>query len=50
MAEMRNAYKILVQELERKRPLGRTRSGWQDNTGICRGDVEECGLESRGSG
>jgi hypothetical protein len=28
---MRNAYKILVAELEGKTPLGRPRSRWEDN-------------------
>jgi hypothetical protein len=31
MAEMRNAYKILVGKPEGKRPLGRPRRRWEDN-------------------
>jgi hypothetical protein len=31
MEEMRNAYSILVGKPERKRPLGRPRSVWEDN-------------------
>jgi hypothetical protein len=30
MGEMRNAHKILVGKLERKRPLGRPRCSWKD--------------------
>jgi hypothetical protein len=29
MGEMRNAYKILVGKPVRKRPLGRSRCGWE---------------------
>jgi hypothetical protein len=32
--EKRNAYRILVGELEGKRPLGRTRRRWVDNIKI----------------
>jgi hypothetical protein len=31
MGEMRNEYKSLVGKHERKRPLGRPRSRWEDN-------------------
>jgi hypothetical protein len=31
MGEQRNAYRILVGKLERKRPLGRSRRRWVDN-------------------
>jgi len=31
MGEMRNVYNILVGKPERKRPLGRRRSRWEDN-------------------
>jgi hypothetical protein len=34
MGAKRNAYKILVEEPEVKRPLGRTRSRWVDNVKI----------------
>jgi hypothetical protein len=30
--EKRNAYRILVRKPEEKRPLGRPRHGWEDNT------------------
>jgi hypothetical protein len=32
MEEMRSAYKILVEILEGKRPLGRHARRWEDNT------------------
>jgi hypothetical protein len=32
MGERRDAYKVLVQEPEEKRPLGRPRHWWEDNT------------------
>jgi hypothetical protein len=38
--EKRNAYRILVGKLERKRPLGRPRSRWKDNI---RKDLREIG-------
>jgi len=31
MEEVRNTYKILIEKLEGKRPLGRPRFGWEDN-------------------
>jgi hypothetical protein len=34
LGEMRNAYKILVGKFERKRLLGRSRGGWEDNIRI----------------
>jgi hypothetical protein len=33
MEAMRNAYNILLGKSERKRPLGRPRHRWEDNTG-----------------
>jgi hypothetical protein len=41
MGEKRNAYKILVGKLERKRPLGRPRRRWEDNIKM---DHREIGL------
>jgi len=38
MVEMRNAYKILIGELEGKGPRGRPRSRWEDNIRI---DISE---------
>jgi hypothetical protein len=43
MGEMRNAYKVLVGELEGKRPLGRPRRRWEDNIKM---DFREIGLWS----
>jgi hypothetical protein len=34
MGEKRNAYGALVRRPEGKRPLGRRRSGWEDNVKI----------------
>jgi hypothetical protein len=34
MGEKRNAYRILVEKPERKRPLGRHRRRWEDNVRI----------------
>jgi hypothetical protein len=31
MAEVRNAYEVLVREPQRKGPLGRPRHRWEDN-------------------
>jgi hypothetical protein len=40
MGEKRNAYRLLVGKSEGKRPLGRPRRKWVDNTGM---DLEEVG-------
>jgi hypothetical protein len=40
MGEMRNAYRISVGKPEGKRPLGRPRRRWEDNT---RMDIREIG-------
>jgi len=37
--EMRNVYKILVGKPEGKRPLGRPRGRWEDNTGTDPGQI-----------
>jgi hypothetical protein len=42
MREMRNACRILVGKPEGKRPLGRPRRWWVDNTKI---DLREIGLD-----
>jgi hypothetical protein len=42
MGEMRNVYKILVAKSEGKRPLGRTKRGWEDNI---RMHIREIGWE-----
>jgi hypothetical protein len=42
MGEMRNAYKILVEKAEGKRPLGRPGRRWEDNIKL---DLREIGLE-----
>jgi hypothetical protein len=43
MGDMRDAYKTLVREPERKRPLGRSSRRWEDNI---RKDVREIGWEA----
>jgi hypothetical protein len=40
--EGRNVYKIVVGNAEGKRPLGRTRSRWENNIGM---DLREIGFE-----
>jgi hypothetical protein len=42
MGEKRNAYRILVENLEGKRPLGRPRRRWADNIKI---DLREIGWD-----
>jgi hypothetical protein len=39
MGQMRNAYNILVGKPERKRPLGRRGSRWEDNIGLNRREI-----------
>jgi hypothetical protein len=46
--ENRNAYRILVGKPEGKRPLGKPRHRWEDNTKIDR--MGWYGLDSSGSG
>jgi hypothetical protein len=41
MGEVRGAYKILVGKPEGRRPLGRSRRGWEDNIKM---DLEETGF------
>jgi hypothetical protein len=43
MGEMRNAYKILVEKPEGKKPLGRHRRRWEENIKM---EVKETGFES----
>jgi hypothetical protein len=40
LEEKRKVYKILVEELEGKRPLGRPRRRWKDGIGL---DLKESG-------
>jgi hypothetical protein len=42
MGETRNAYRILVEKPERKRPLGRSRRRWVDNIKM---DLREIGWD-----
>jgi hypothetical protein len=42
MRAMRNAYKILVGNPQRKRPLGRSRHRWKDNIEM---HIKEIGCE-----
>jgi hypothetical protein len=42
MRKMRNAHRILIRELERKRPLGRPRYRWEDKI---RMELREMGWE-----
>ncbi|KAJ4427688.1 hypothetical protein ANN_25337 [Periplaneta americana] len=44
MDESRNAYRVLVGRLEGKRPLGRPRRRWEDNTKM---DLREVGYDAR---
>jgi len=42
MGEMRNAYKIFVEKLEKEGPFGRRRDRWEDNV---RMDLRQIGWE-----
>ena len=42
MEERKGVYRVLVGKPERKRPLGRPRRKWEDNTKI---DLQEVGCE-----
>ena len=44
MEQSRNAYRVLVGKPERKRPLGRPRSRWDDNIKM---DLREVGCDPR---
>jgi hypothetical protein len=53
IGETRNAYKILVGKPEGKRPLGRPRRRWVDNTKIDLREIDRMGwygLDRYGSG
>jgi hypothetical protein len=52
MGQIRNWFKILVGNSERKRPRGRRRRRWEDNIrmDLRRRWVGRCGLDSPGSG
>jgi hypothetical protein len=43
MGEMRNSYKISLRKREGKRPLGRSRYGWENNI---KRDLKEIGCEN----
>jgi hypothetical protein len=51
MGEMRNAY-IFVTKHDSKKPLGRPKCIWEDNTGMDLRETEcqECALDASGSG
>jgi hypothetical protein len=44
MGDRKSAYKVLVGRLEEKRPLGRTRFGWEDNIKV---NLQAVGWEKR---
>jgi hypothetical protein len=50
MREVRGAYNILVGRPEGRRPLGRPRRRWEDNTGMDLNRVWVWGFDSLGSG
>jgi hypothetical protein len=45
MGERRGVYRVLVGKLEGKRPLGRPRHTWEDNTSI-KANLQELGCGS----
>jgi hypothetical protein len=49
---MRNAYKVLVRKLERKRSPRRHRRRWKDTIrmDVIKNMMESCGLDASGSG
>jgi hypothetical protein len=49
MEEKRNAYRLLVEKLEGKRPLGRPRRRWLDNR-FFRDRLGRCGMDWPSSG
>jgi hypothetical protein len=49
MEEKSGVYKVLVEEPEGKRPLGRPRNRWEDNITMDP-QVVGCGLDRAGSG
>jgi hypothetical protein len=48
--EKRNAYRVLVEKPEGKRPLGRPRPTWLDNIKMDLREVEWGGMDCCGSG
>jgi hypothetical protein len=48
MGEKSNAYRLMVGKPEGRRPLGRPRRRWLNES--CRGGMRRCGLDGCGSG